>query len=308
VRNGLVILFFICAMVAVFIGGYRSADRNPPPIVNNVTVVVNPDGVMTSRVAHAGKPVPLKPRIAPGLDVIERGDITTAQHEPARVEVTNEATRVAHPVAKMKREVEAAAMPTAAPGLLQISYPKPMFVGTPVPIALPNLEPPHAKQPWQISVPAGSMNLARGKLVTSSDPSPLLGELRLITDGDKSAEEGSYVELAGGKQWVQIDLGRAAEIYAILCWHYHLQARAYKAVVVLISDDPDFTRNVTPVFNNDIDNVCGFGAGADFTYVDDYLGKLFDAKGAKGRYVRLYSAGNTSNGMNHYIEIEVYGR
>ena len=32
-----------------------------------------------------------------------------------------------------------------------------------------------------------------------------------------------------------------------------------------------------------------------------------DAKGAKGRYVRLYSSGNTSNDMNHYVEVEVYG-
>jgi hypothetical protein len=35
---------------------------------------------------------------------------------------------------------------------------------------------------------------------------------------------------------------------------------------------------------------------------------LIDAKGVKGRYVRLYSAGNTSNKMNHYIEVEVWGK
>jgi hypothetical protein len=27
----------------------------------------------------------------------------------------------------------------------------------------------------------------------------------------------------------------------------------------------------------------------------------------KGRYVRLYSNGNTSNDLNHYVEVEVYG-
>ena len=36
-------------------------------------------------------------------------------------------------------------------------------------------------------------------------------------------------------------------------------------------------------------------------------GKLFDPKGAKGRYVRLYSNGNTTNDLNHYVEVEVYG-
>jgi hypothetical protein len=35
---------------------------------------------------------------------------------------------------------------------------------------------------------------------------------------------------------------------------------------------------------------------------------LVDAKGAKGRYVRLHSQGNTSDEMNHYIEVEVYGK
>ena len=34
---------------------------------------------------------------------------------------------------------------------------------------------------------------------------------------------------------------------------------------------------------------------------------MFDPKGAKGRYVRLYSNGNTTNDLNHYVEVEVYG-
>jgi len=32
-----------------------------------------------------------------------------------------------------------------------------------------------------------------------------------------------------------------------------------------------------------------------------------DTKGVKGRYVRLYSAGNNENKQNHYIEVEVFG-
>ena len=31
------------------------------------------------------------------------------------------------------------------------------------------------------------------------------------------------------------------------------------------------------------------------------------AKGAAGRYVRLYSNGNTSDELNHYCEVEVHG-
>ena len=43
-------------------------------------------------------------------------------------------------------------------------------------------------------------------------------------------------------------------------------------------------------------------------YVDTYEGRLIDTKGEKARYVRLYTNGNTSNELNHYIEVEVYGK
>ena len=36
-------------------------------------------------------------------------------------------------------------------------------------------------------------------------------------------------------------------------------------------------------------------------------GRVVDAKGTKARYVRLWSNGNTSNDMNHYCEVEVFG-
>ena len=37
-------------------------------------------------------------------------------------------------------------------------------------------------------------------------------------------------------------------------------------------------------------------------------GKLVDAKGSRARYVRLYSKGNNANELNHYVEVEVFGR
>lgn len=190
---------------------------------------------------------------------------------------------------------------------LKTEIPKPMFVGTPIPIKLPNMEPPSDK-PVEIMVPKGSVNLAKGKKVTGSDSDPTLGSLDLVTDEDKSAEEGSFVEMAGGKQWVQIDLGAKSDIAAILIWHYHLQARAYIDTVVQVSDDPDFVKDVVTVFNNDHDNSSGLGVGKDYAYVETNKGKWIDAKGVKGRYVRLYSKGSTANGMNHYIEVEVWGK
>ena len=49
------------------------------------------------------------------------------------------------------------------------------------------------------------------------------------------------------------------------------------------------------------------GKGPDNPYVETRFGKLIDGKGTKGRYVRIYSAGNSSNEMNHYIEVEIFG-
>jgi hypothetical protein len=191
---------------------------------------------------------------------------------------------------------------------LKTELPKPLFVGTPVPIKVPNLEPPQKGKRPDFMVPAGTTNIALGKKVTSSDSEPVIGTLDLVTDGDKEGDEGSWVELAPGKQWVQIDLEKDSNIYAVLVWHYHSQARVYFDVVVQVSDDPTFAKGVTTIFNADANNELGLGAGKDRSYIETYEGKLIDAGGVKGRYVRLYSKGNTTNKLNHYIEVEVFGK
>jgi hypothetical protein len=191
---------------------------------------------------------------------------------------------------------------------LKTELPKPLFVGTPVPINVPKLEPPVKGKRPDFLVPAGTTNLALKKPVTSSTTDPINGTLDLITDGDKAGDEGSYVELKPGKQWVQIDLGEEANIYALLIWHFHSQERVYFDVVAQVSDDPSFAKDVTTVYNNDGANELGLGAGKDLDYIESFLGKLVDAKGVKGRYVRLYSKGNTTDKLNHYIEVEVWGK
>jgi hypothetical protein len=183
---------------------------------------------------------------------------------------------------------------------LKTDLPPPLFVGTPVPYSVPNLEPAVTKWP-EFMVPAGTTNLALNKKVTSSDSDPVVGTLDLVTDGDKGGDEGSWVELGPGKQWVQIDLAQEANIYAVTLWHYHSQARVYHDVIVQVSDDPTFTAGVTTIFDNST-------SGTDHPYVETNFGKLIDAKGVKGRYVRLYSNGNTTNKLNHYIEVEVFGK
>jgi len=191
---------------------------------------------------------------------------------------------------------------------LKTDLPKPLFVGTEVPVKVPNLEHPLGTKRPDFLVPAGTVNLARGKKVTASDTEPVVGTLDLITDGDKEGDEGSWVELGPGKQWVQIDLETEANVSALIVWHFHSSARVYFDVVVQVSDDPAFSKNVTTVFNSDTQNHLGLGAGKDLLYIETYEGKLIDAKGVKGRYVRLYSNGNTINKLNHYIEVEVWGK
>jgi len=207
-----------------------------------------------------------------------------------------------------------AVLPAAAPAgqdqakeVLKLQLPKPMFVGTPKNIRTPNLEPVTGKPRGPFMVPVGTVLLSAGKPVTASDKEPVIGELSFITDGKKSGEDGYYVELGPGLQWVQIDLGKSQALSAIVAWHYHSQARVYRDVVAQVSDDKDFISGVTTLYNNDHDNTSGLGIGKDKEYIETFEGKLFDGRGVKARYVRLYSAGNTSNDMNHYVEVEVYG-
>jgi len=190
---------------------------------------------------------------------------------------------------------------------IAIELPKPMFVGTPQNFRVANLEKPLGRARPPFLAPAGTTNVALGKPISSTDEEPIIGELELITDDDKDAGDGSYVELGPFRQHVTIDLGGRYNIYAMVVWHYHQQARVYTDVIIQVADDPDFIAGVSTIFNNDHDNSSGMGVGSDLNYVETSEGKLVDAKGVQGRYVRLFSNGNTANDLNHYIEVAVYG-
>ncbi|MFA7173918.1 MAG: discoidin domain-containing protein [Kiritimatiellia bacterium] len=193
--------------------------------------------------------------------------------------------------------------------ILKIDLPKPQFTGTPKDIRSPNLEPPRGGKPRPLpQVPVGTKVISRDCKVTSSDMEPIIGELDYITDGDKEHDAATYVEIGPGTQWVQVDLGEEKEINAACVWHYHGEARVYRDVICQISNDPDFIDGVITVFNNDHDDSSKLGKGKEKEYVEDNYGRSFAVNSVKGRYVRFYSRGNTSNEMNHYTEIEIYGR
>ncbi|MBN2011818.1 hypothetical protein JW960_20990 [candidate division KSB1 bacterium] len=191
---------------------------------------------------------------------------------------------------------------------IDIKLPNPMFIGTPQNMNVPNLEKPLGKPRPAFLAPEGTKNVALGKSISGSDEEPIIGELEMLTDGDKEANDGSYVEFGPFLQQVTVDLEKQHDIYAVVVWHYHRQPRVYYDVIVQVSDDPDFVKDVKTIFNNDIDNSAGMGVGTNMNYVETAEGKLIDAKGVQGRYVRLYSNGSNSNDLNHYIEIEVYGK
>jgi len=191
---------------------------------------------------------------------------------------------------------------------LKFEIPAPYYGGTPLNYTSPNLEEPDFKPRPAFFAPDGTALLSKGKPVTTDAGEPRFGKLTFVTDGDKSYQEKSLLGLAPGKHYVQIDLQQEATIYALLLWHYHEADRVYFHTIVQVSSDADFTKDVTTVFNNDAENKEGMGIGKDKEYIEKNTGRLIDAKGAKGRYVRFYANGNTSDDLSHYVEAEVWGK
>jgi len=192
---------------------------------------------------------------------------------------------------------------------LELKLPAPAFKGTPK--ELPEgmtVEPLSDKPRPALMIPAGCENLAAGIIPTSSDERASEDKLIKITDGKKEAYEEQIVLLRKGVQYVQLDLKKCAEIYAIVIWHAHDASKVYRNVVVQIADDAAFTKNVRTVFNNDKENEAGQGAGTDRQYFESYEGKLIPVKGEKAGFIRCYSRGSTESALNEYTEIEVWGK
>lgn len=157
-------------------------------------------------------------------------------------------------------------------------------------------------------VPEGCKNLALNKKVTASDD-PFRGELKEITDGNKenAGDNFEVVEINSGKIWVQIDLEKSAALYAVAIWHIHKDKRVFTGVIVQASDDPDFVKGVTTLYNNDQLNTNGMGVGSDMGYEESRYGKVIQANGVKARYVRVYGHGSNVDDNNQFSEVEVWG-
>lgn len=203
-----------------------------------------------------------------------------------------------------------------------LEHPAPMFKsytgGMPTTVRLASQQPEPPVR--QLRVPCGATNVAARKTVRALDGDPITGELSFATDGRKSGKDDTILELAPGKQWLQIDLAEPCEVYAIAMWRhpYTWAPHVYRDVVVLLSDDEQCTKNVRTIFNNDHDNTLGLGKGGDFEYYDEYGGKVIpclreNGRGPLCRYVRVWSNGRVEGndgevGRNQYVEVEVIGR
>src|SRR4029434_5997301 len=103
--------------------------------------------------------------------------------------------------------VTLAAQPDPAKEELKLKLPKPMFIGTPTNLKSANLETITGQSRGAFYVPKGTVLLSAKKKVTSSDMNPVIGELDMVTDGEKSGADGYFIELGPTPQWAQVDLG-----------------------------------------------------------------------------------------------------
>jgi hypothetical protein len=192
---------------------------------------------------------------------------------------------------------------------LILDLPAPAFKSPPkYPKLGPNVEPFPDKPRPPMMVPSGLRNIASYSKVTCSDTNVSADSLAKLTDGDKEAADQSIIFLRKGKQWVQLEFDRQQQFFAIVIWHAHNMAKVYHNVIVRVSNDPDFRQSARPIYNNDADSTFDLGHGKDREYVETCEGKLINARGVKGRYIRFYSNGSTESALNEYTEIEVYGR
>ena len=262
-----------------------------------------PHGTGAIQEPSARPPVATVPRFETQPVIVPRRDMPPAAGDPAQG------------VTALPPKLPDHAAPTTSPqtpdkpamAALNIELPAPYFGGTPLSYFSDNLEEPNYKPRPPFLAPIGARLLSKGRPVTSSESSPRFGRFNMLTDGAKGYEQAHLIELAAGTQYVQVDLGGPCTLYAIVVWHFFAADRVYFDVIVRAAADETFTKNLVELYNNDIDDSSGLGIGRDKEYIESNEGRLIDCHGKVGRYVRCYSNGNTTDEMNHYVEVEVWG-
>ena len=178
----------------------------------------------------------------------------------------------------------AAAAAFAEKVAIKFELPPPHSSGTPKEIKSDNLEkdrgPGKLRPPIMVEPEYAKKLTTENTKVTTSEEA-VTGDNDYVVDGDKTPDATSMLQLPGGLQWVQLDLGAEHTIAAVCVWHDQGDERVYKDVIVQISNDANFVDGVKTIFNNDHDNTAKLGKGTDKEYREP---------------------------VNNYIEIEVFGK
>ena len=137
--------------------------------------------------------------------------------------------------------------------------------------------------------------------------------LSMVVDGikttsDNYADMGSDSDQAGvTSAYFQVDLEDVYAISDVALYRYWKDGRSYTNSVIAISKTEDFS-DAYVVYNSDVNNIHGFGAGTDAAYEETSAGKSWSFDETLGRYVRVYMSGSTSGNTMHIVELEVYGK
>ncbi|MCK7496471.1 MAG: hypothetical protein MZW92_40375 [Comamonadaceae bacterium] len=192
---------------------------------------------------------------------------------------------------------------------LKLTLPKPMFIGTPTNIKSANLEVVTGKSRGPFMVPAGTKLLSLKRPV---DVERQAAGHRRARD-DRRRREGRRRRLLRRTRPLRSSGCRstwARSTRSTPSWRGTITARPASTGTssFQVADDKDFLKGVHDgLQQRPRQLVRAWASGKDKEYIEVAEGRLFDPKGATGRYVRMYSNGNTVNDLNHYVEIEVYG-
>ena len=133
----------------------------------------------------------------------------------------------------------------------------------------------------------------------------------LTTIYNEDRNTNNYFDFGAGYKsgYMEIDLGGYYDVSSINALFYNDNTRRYKDVVVLVSENRKFTLEDI-VYNNDLSGKHDLGpALTDDESVDTSAGRTIKFETRRARFIRIYMAGNTSNGGggNQIVEFEVYG-
>ncbi len=149
------------------------------------------------------------------------------------------------------------------------------------------------------------------EMSTGKDKATDYESARMATDGNY--EQGKFFrygenENSSKECYVEYDLGKMYDINQIKMWRYY-DGRNYTPTAIALSDEQGTwnTSNANVVYSSDLENIFGLGSGSDEGYSETAEGKSINCN-ASGRYVRIYSKGNSINTGNHLVEFEVYGK